>query len=254
MRRFFISQHPTFGRGKHVSIKGVEASPYFWWWFAMTLNEKYVDYYVQYESGNRFKTNNRLPSLFAEFGDVRYEGDKHAAFKHWWQTKVNGEERGVYLFAERLQSLKVGLIEGELAAVDAIQNKELLIIQVPLAMKRTSIDNVLDKILKANLVGEKGRVVRNPNRSNARYHLSKPIKVSKYKIAFDMYEAKKRAEAEGENVSNSKLAKVNDLKMPKSTNEELDFASMSRVISTKVSRYLSDAKKAIENTSNGVFP
>ena len=36
-----------------------------------------------------------LASLYADFGDVRGED-----FKTWWMFKVNGENRGAYLFAE----------------------------------------------------------------------------------------------------------------------------------------------------------
>lgn len=254
MRRFFISQHPTFGRKKEVSIKGVEKSPYYWWWFALTLNEDYVALCEQADGANRFETDNKLSAVYADFGDVRYEGDKHAAFKRWWQVKANDVERGVHLFAEDFQKLKVGLIEDEQGALEAMQNEELLVIQVPKAMKRTYIDNALNRILKTNLTGEKGRVVRNPNRSNALYHLSKPISVEKYKIAFDMYEAKIAAAKNGEKISNKALAKVGKLEAPVVEGSENDLSYINRVLSTKVSRYMADAKAAIENVTNGMFP
>ena len=254
MRRFFISQHPTFGRGKQVTVKGVEASPYYWWWLALTLNDDYVAFCNQADAENRFETNSRLACLYADFGDVRYEGDKYAAFKRWWKVKVDENERGVYLFAEQFQQYKVRLIEDEQTALDAMQNEELLVIQVPKAMKRTYIDNALNRILKANLTGEKGRMVRNPNRSNALYHLSKPIKVAKYKIAFDMLEAKIDADQNGEKISNKSLAKIGNLEVPVVEGSEDDFAYINRVLSTKVSRYMADAKSAIKNAANGIFP
>ena len=254
MRRFFISKHPTFGRGKQITVKGVEASPYYWWWLALTLNNDYVAFCNRADGENRFKTNSKLAAVYADFGDVRYEGDKYAAFKRWWQFKVDGDERGVHLFAEPHQNLKVGLIDDEQAAVDAIQNDELLVIRVPKAMKRTYIDNALNRILKVNLVGEKGRVVRNPNRSDARYHLSKPITVTKYKIAFDMFEAKTAAEKQGEKISNKLLAKIGKLEVPVTERERSNPAHISRVLSTKVSRYIADAKAAIENVTEGMFP
>lgn len=254
MRRFFISQHPTFGRGKSLTVKGVEASPYYWWWLALTLNDDYVAFCNRADGENRFKTNSRLTAVYADFGDVRYEGDKYAAFKCWWQVRVDGEERGVHLFAEPLQNFKVGLINDEKAAAEAIHNEELLVIRVPKAMKRTYIDNALNRILKVNLVGEKGRVVRNPNRSNALYHISKSIKVAKYKIAFDMLGAKIHADQNGEKISNKSLAKIGNLEVPVVEGSEDDFAYINRVLSTKVSRYIADARAAIENVTEGMFP
>ena len=41
MIHFFISPHPAFGNYKKPVIWKVEASPYFWWWYALTLNEDY---------------------------------------------------------------------------------------------------------------------------------------------------------------------------------------------------------------------
>lgn len=57
-------------------------------------------------SANRFKTKKKLLKVYADFGDVRYEGYRYVAFAMWWNAKLaNGETIGAYLFAEPLVSI-----------------------------------------------------------------------------------------------------------------------------------------------------
>ena len=49
---------------------------------------------------------------------------------------------------------------------------------------------------------------RNPNRSNASYHLTKPIKIENLKASFDVYEIQRLALMNEEKVDNKKLAKA----------------------------------------------
>ena len=62
------------------------------------------------------------------------------------------------------------------------------------------------------------------------------------------------AEKRGEKISNRKLAKIGKLEVPVVEGEQADAAYINRVLSTKVSRYMADAKSAIENVVEGIFP
>jgi len=102
---------------------------------------------------------------------------------------------------------------------------------------------------------EKGRKVRNPSRSNARYHLTKPIKAENLKEAFDVYEIERLAKQKGEKVSNVQLAKAIGLEVKqKNTDEQAeDYAYKNELLNTKVWRRKKIAKDAIANVVNGTF-
>ena len=94
MRRYFISQYPTFGSYANPTKWKIEQSPYFYWWLALTLNDDYVAL-CKNPSANHFKTKKELLKVYEDFGDVRFEGDRYIAFAKWWNAKLaNGETKG----------------------------------------------------------------------------------------------------------------------------------------------------------------
>lgn len=221
MRRFFITQHPTFGSYTNPTASKIEASPYFYWWLALTLNDEYIALCDERSVKQTSLTETKLQQIYNDFGDVRYEGSKHKAFTDWWIHKVNETEtRGEYLFAKLIQSNKVKLIE----------DKEL--------------------------THEGGRHMRNPSRSNARYSLTKPIKVENLKSAFSVYEEQRLAQLKGVKVSNAKLAKAVGIDVKqKNTDEQVeDYAYKAELLNTKVWRRKTMAKKAIASVASGMFP
>jgi hypothetical protein len=122
-------------------------------------------------------------------------------------------------------------------------------------MKRTHIDKALNRIFKKHVEFEKGRQTRNPNRSNARYSLSKPITIDSLQMAFALYDLIEQAERNGENVSNYNLAKQVGLAVEqRNSEEEWDVAYKRRVVSVAVSRKKKVAVNAIKTVANGVFP
>ena len=88
-----------------------------------------------------------------------------------------------------------------------------MLIRVPKNIRRKQIDTAIDRLFAKELEFERGRQVRNPNRSNARYHLTKPIKIENLKASFDVYEIQRLAQVNGEKVDNKKLAKAIGLKV-----------------------------------------
>ena len=207
MRRYFISQYPTFGSYANPTKWKIEQSPYFFWWLALTLNNDYVAL-CENPSANRFKTKKKLLKAYEDFDDVAYVGDRYVAFAKWWNAKLaNGETKGAYLFAEPLTEIKVEFVEDVATAERLIAVEDKLLIRVSKGMKRTHIDKTLNRIFKKHIEFEKGRQTRNPNRSSARYSLSKPIAIDSLQTAFALHDLIEQAEANGEKVNNYALAK-----------------------------------------------
>ena len=122
-------------------------------------------------------------------------------------------------------------------------------------MKRTHIDKTLNRLFKKHIEFEKGRQTRNPNRSNARYSLSKPIAIESLQTAFALYDLIEQAETDGEKVNNYALAKQVGIEVAqRNTEEEWDAAYTRRVVSVAVSRKKKIAVDAISNVVKGVFP
>jgi hypothetical protein len=255
MPRYFISQYPTFGSYANPTKWKIEQSPYFFWWLALTKNHRYAKFCSDSSVRTKSKTE-KLKRVFEDFGDVRYEGDKYLAFTRWWNAKLkNGETRGAYLFAEPLTEMKVEVVENIDTAERLIADEDELLIRVSKGMKRTHIDKALNRIFKKHIEFERGRQTRNPNRSNARYSLSKPIAIDSLQTAFALYDLIEQAEADGTKVNNYALAKQVGIEVEqRKTEEEWDVAYKRRVVSVAVSRKKKVATDAIKRVANGVFP
>ena len=254
MRRYFISQYPTFGSYANPTKWKIEQSPYFYWWLALTLSGDYVAL-CENPSENRFKTKKKLLTVYEDFGDLRYEGDRYVAFAKWWNAKLaNGETKGSYLFAEPLTEMKVELVEDIDTAERLIADEDELLIRVSKGMKRTHIDKTLNRLFKKHIEFEKGRQTRNPNRSNSRYSLSKPIAIDSLQTAFALYDLIEQAETEGTKVNNYALAKKVGIEVEqRNTDEEWNVAYTRRVLSVAVSRKKKVAVDAIKSVVKGVF-
>ena len=258
MKRFFISQHPTFGSYKNPVAHKIEQSPYYFWWLALTLNEEYLELCAAASEVIKSK-HSPIHKVFADFGDVRYEGDKHKAFANWWRSKANDTETmGEYLFSEPVAATKVMLVDDAEAARRCASDASSLLIDIPKNLTRKQIDKALDNIFRKELSFEKGRQTRNPTRSNARYNLSKPAKAHSLKSAFDIIEAQREALAMGKNLSNVQLADKVGLKVEisEATRAEQDGLAEYEIylLSTTVSRKKKLAKTAIGDAAAGIFP
>jgi len=256
MLRYFISSAPTFGSYKNPQKWRVEASPYYWWWFALTLNEDYVELCQKLSDGKRYvaKTEDQkaMRLLFKDFGDVRYEGDRYKAFTDWWREKVTAtEERGQYLFAEPIIGSKVEVIEDASAASLHADEDSVLLVSIPKSMQRQHVEKALNRIFKKQLPTQKGRGARNPNKSRARYSLIKPLQADALKKSFDLYEMKTNADKSGKRIKNAAMAKV--LKIPykeRSKEREAAYADAARDrnISIIVSRHMKKARDLIQSS------
>lgn len=216
----------------------------------MTLN---VDYVSACESnGVGFER------IFEDFGDVRYEGDRHAAFKAWWIERVDTlEMRGVYLFAEPMLSGKTVSVVTEVDnAAATIEDERQMLISIPLDWQRKHIERRLNTIFKKHLKSDAGRLVRSVHKSKAKYSLEKPVVPDALKKTFDLYDAKQSATAIGEKVSNFELAKRARVKLQEreKADEINTVENYRRKISATVSRYIKQAERMIEHAGQGQFP
>lgn len=196
--------------------------------------------------------------VYEDFGDVRYDGDRYAAFKAWWNERVNTlEERGAYLFAEPVLSGKsVAMVTEVDVAAAAIKDAHQILISIPLDLQRKHIERRLNTIFKKHLKSEAGRLVTSVHKSKAKYSLEKSVVPDALKKTFDLYDAKRSAVAIGEKVSNYDLAKRARVKLQEREKpDEINTAeNYRRKISATVSRYIKQAEQMIERAGQGQFP
>ena len=193
--------------------------------------------------------------MYEDFGDVRYEGDRYVAFAKWWNAKLaNGETKGAYLFAEPLTEMKVELVEDVATAERLIADEDELLIRVSKGMKRTHIDKTLNRLFKKHIEFEKGRQTRNPNRSNARYSLSKSIAIESLQTAFALYDLIEDAKTNGDKVNNYDLARKVGIEVEQRNTDNWVEGCRRRVVSVAVSRKKKVAVDAISNVTKGFFP
>lgn len=259
MLRFFHSPYPTFGSYKNPTHWKIEASPYYWWWYALTLNAGYAQLCAQdAENQNTHSADERMLRVYEDFGDIRYEGCRYLAFTQWWTNRVNtNEQRGVYLFAEPLHSAAVSRIDDVEAAATALSDEDTVLIAVNVTRQRKHIDNRIDQILKKRMGDlKRGRQVRNPKLSQARYRLSRAVLAQSLKKTFAVHDIRSSAAADGRKISNwevAALAKL-DYQQREKLEARLEGADERRVVSAIVARHAKDAKSMIDNAALGVFP
>ena len=98
---------------------------------------------------------------------------------------------------------------------------------------------------------ERGRKVRNPSRSKARYKLTSAVKGEHLKQSFDFYELVQNNE---HTINNTKLAKMLGSKVSTADKIEKNSSAERRMISTKGSRKKKIATNAINNVIEGLVP
>ena len=260
MIRFFISPHPTFGNYKKPVKWKVEASPYFWWWYALTLNEDYRKLSERKASGEvvlaETAEEEKQLQVYEDFGDVQYTGCRYSAFASWWTKRVNTlETRGEYLFAEPYIGSAVRQVDTVETAQAAFESANTLVLSVQLNRQRQHVDKAIDRLLQKHMHTVKGRAVRNPKSSSARYSLGTSVVVDALKKTFDVYDARCAAEMRGERITNWQIAQQVKLvvKERKRKDEDRDTAAERRNTTIVVSNHLNKARKLIEGTRDGIF-
>ena len=88
------------------------------------------------------------------------------------------------------------------AAKAAVESANTLVLSVQLNRQRQHVDKAIGRLLQKHMHTVKGRTVRNPKLSSARYSLGTSVVVDALKKTFDLYDARCTAELRGERITN----------------------------------------------------
>lgn len=132
-QRHFTFHHPLFKKTKTAKGNWWENSIYYLWWEFLRRHDGYK---MTCESGGKGQHAN----LYADFGNV-HDG----TFKEWWSK----DDRGARLFAEpSLPSSVVALTSEDIETLPKDWDPEsLLIVAIPLSLRKQYIQQSLTKML-----------------------------------------------------------------------------------------------------------
>jgi hypothetical protein len=240
--RHFPYKSPRFGtKSKPAPKSAWENTVYYWWWAYLKRN---VDYLACCESGGAGK----LASLYADFGDVR--GDD---FKAWWTSKVEGESRGAYLFAEPSVESSVKVLKGgEQAANEA----EVLTVSLPLSFPKRFLERRFKAILSEAHKGKRG--VQLARTSKAKYRFKGQPNIPALKQGLLVYDALKAVEGLKPKKPQWEIAqelKIVEAKMwVRKTDTPAEAADKKNILTAIIGRYKKRVSKAIKSAGVGKFP
>lgn len=185
----------------------------------------------------------------SDFGCVRRGESLHIEFARWWTEKVGGgERRGEYLFAEPLTGRATRVVQDLNDAARALEDTSSVLVSISLTGQRKFIDTAIDGILRKHAVFERGRTVKNPKLSQARYRLSKPVQIEALRRVLAVYDVKNS----NSDLDNYAVFKKLGLKAERQADEPI--SAYRRRISTLVSRDYGAAKRMVGNVGKGIFP
>ena len=242
MRITFPAQYPTFGtKNNRKSLGFQERSPYYWWWSYLKRNKDYINCCEKNGKG-------KLNSIYKHFGDVRCDD-----FRIWWSE----DGRGVKLFAEKPSEIFVKELASKDEWLDHWTKEEVMIVSIPLKQTKREINRYFSNLLKKRHTAKRGRVAMKLQDSKANFPLSRNYTISSLSNALAVYDAYMKAKSsEGK----TPLWKIgDDLRlMPTQKLHSNDTPATQkdkkRALAVTVSRYITQAKRSIANTSKGVFP
>lgn len=264
MLRHFIQPHPTFGSYKNPVKSKVEASPYYFWWLALTLSDEYNEFCDRAKSGDLTELNERelkMLRVYENFGDVSYEGNRYVAFANWWNTEVGRYEsgrkisRGVFLFAEQ-QTVGVHQIVEPDYAAKLTADDRFIVLAIPKVNDKSLVNNVLELIVNKHFETRKGRDARNPKYSTALFAPSKSTVPDALNKGFSLYLTKRELESRGQRVSNADLPEHAGTKTGGRKDIGADFDAFDRreAMAATVRGQLRKVQQMIDNAAIGVFP
>ncbi len=243
--RHFPYPSPRFGtKNKPAPERAWKKSVYYWWWAYLKRNDQYIECC---ESGGTGK----LAKLYADFGDVR--GDN---FKAWWTFKIDGVDRGAYLFAEPSVESSVKVLSTGEKAPNA---DEVLTVSLPLNFPKRFLERRFKELLKNAHQGKRGvQLARDITRSKAKYHFKGQPNTPALEQGLMVYDALKAAEGLKPKKPHWVIAeelKIIELKNRVSKSDTVQEAyAKKNVMTAIVGRYKKRVTEAIQLTGIGKFP
>lgn len=208
-------------------------------WYALWF--KTLQHSEEYKHCCRMNGKGRLKDLYEDFGDVI-----ETRFESWWQRT------GRYLFAERRTIPKVESYTHR-RDLDEIGNlRDKIIIEVPLAIRKSTVVRQINKILKE---AYEGRVIVPRTQSTAKRKLAKSkIRKETVKQMLELVALR----AKHPDLTLWQLGEKAGLEIDlysKTTEVVLLTKQQERIrLSIAVSRLLKLGKNLIWNATEGVFP
>lgn len=266
MLRHFIQPHPTFGSYKNPVKRKVEASPYYFWWLALTLSDEYSQFCDRAKLDGKIspvlsERDTRMHWVYKNFGDVRYEGNRYVAFANWWNTEVGRYEsgrkisRGVFLFAEE-QTVGVHQIVEPDYAAKLTADDRFIVLAIPKVNDKALVNNVLEQIVNRHFETRAGRDARNPKYSTALFSPTKSTVPEALNKAFTLYLTKRDLEASGNGVFNADLPELAGTitGTRKELGADFDVFDRREAVAATVRGQLRKAQNMIDNAAIGIFP
>jgi len=258
LARKFPLTFPTYRSYENPRADSIYESPYYWWWYALTLN---YEYNKCCESGGK----GALRGLYKDFGDVRYEAsnekEKLQAFIRWWREPINDETRGTYLFAEPVLAHKARIVTDIDDAEAVLKQRKQALLALPLDVTKEDLFKMVKREINRINTRKRGEAPRSLASSEARYIPTKTPNAERLEKIFKVYEYYIESKRAGKRLSNKEIAKKVELKtkfrplefMGKTSTKRHEI-DQNKANAVKVSKYLGEAKKIIENVADGRFP
>ena len=213
-------------------IEQAKNSYAYWWFMCLRANDEYM-------SCCRLEGRGELAGTYTHFGNV------NGHFADWW---VN---RGRNIFREQRPLKKVSVIatRNELNTIEL--QKDRLVLEIPLTMRRQTVTRQINRLLKTAYTG---REVDIQKASTARVKFVKSkIRVSTIELLLKITYLRKR-------YPKDTLAKIGERAniqldlLARTTTEVWDEVDEKRRMTIAVSRYSKQAKNLIDNAGRGIFP
>jgi hypothetical protein len=241
-RRHFTFKHPLFRQERSTSGVRWDNSIYYLWWEFLRRHEGYK---VTCENSGKDK----YEKLYADFGDVHEVG-----FREWW-TK---DDRGARLFAEPpLPNNVVALTpEGVAALPEGWNSGSLLVVAIPLSLRKRFIQQKLSKLLARHHKRKRGQ--RTFKESRALYPIAAQFNVHSLKKMLELYDFQ-QSQPEmplweiGQRFNLGEALTKDELKGGRGRDNPVAVAKKN-VSAVAASKKLRQVKNISEGVGDGVFP
>lgn len=225
----------TFRRPLPINeeLKEAKSSPGYWWYESLRLNDEYR-YCCQHQG------KGPLSGLYRDFGDV-FELD----FPQWWMR------HGRKIFTETKPFKKVRQIETQQQLEKTAWDKNKLLIEIPLTLRKQTSMRQIGKLLKK---AYEGREIDVMAQSTARRKIIKSkIRMSTVQQLLRVLQVRNENPTLTLNQVGVKAGIELDL-MARNKDEEITVAMERRRMTIAVARLLSQARNLVTNAGLGKFP